>query len=69
MNVIDTDRLDGAEAIAAYLGWPSRKVYRAREEGWSTPVRKQDGLGIYAFKSELDAWQHAPETLPVKRSA
>jgi len=66
---ISTERLDGAAAIAAYLGWPERKVYQARERGWSAPIRKQDGMGIYAFKSELDEWQRAPETLPAKRSA
>lgn len=66
---VANDRLDGAEAIAAYLGRKPRWVYQAREEGWSVPIRKRDGLGIYAFKSELDAWLHAPETLPMKRSA
>ena len=61
------DRLDGAEAIAAYLSRKPRWVYQAREDGWSVPIRKRDGLGIYAFKSELDAWMRAPETLPVKK--
>lgn len=62
------DRLDGAEAIAAYLGgsWKPRKVYQAREEGWTIPIRRREGAGVYAFKSELDAWFHAPETLPAK---
>lgn len=60
------DRLDGAEAIAAHLGWKPRKVYQAREEGWTIPIRKREGVGVYAFKSELDAWFHAPETLPAK---
>ena len=58
------DRLDGAQAIANHLGWAERKVYRAREEGWTTPIRKRDGLGLYAFKSELDDWLTAEETLP-----
>lgn len=57
------DRLDGADAIAAFLKWPVRKVYQARERGWSTPIRKADGMGIYAFKSELVAWQTGDETL------
>lgn len=66
---ISTDRLDGAAAIAAYLGKPERWVYQAREAGWSAPIRKRDGLGIYAFRSELDAWLSDPETLPAKKSA
>jgi len=64
-----SDRLDGVPAIAAYIGWPERKVYQARERGWSTPIRKRDGEGIYAFKSELWDWFHADETLPVKKTA
>ena len=58
------DLLQGVKAIARYLDWPERKVYRAREEGWSIPIRKRDGLGIYAFRSELDAWLTDPSTLP-----
>jgi hypothetical protein len=69
MTAAADDRLDGAAAVAAYLGWTERKVYKAREAGWSTPIRKQDGIGIYAFKSELDAWLKAPETLPQKSRA
>jgi len=61
------DRLDGAEAIAAYLSRKPRWVYQAREEGWTVPIRKREGLGIYAFKSELDAWMRDPETLPTKK--
>ena len=40
-------RLDGAEAIAAYLGKPARWVYQARERRWRVPIRKADGLGLY----------------------
>lgn len=69
MASLAEDRLDGAEAIAAYLGWKLRKVYQAREEGWSIPIRKLDGCGLYAFKSELDACFRAPETLPNKPRA
>jgi hypothetical protein len=57
------DRLDGAGAIATYLGWNKKKVYNAWELRWSVPIRKRDGLGLYAFKTELDAWMKAPETL------
>jgi hypothetical protein len=32
---MSNDRLDGAEAIALYLGWKRRKVFRARERRWS----------------------------------
>jgi hypothetical protein len=57
------DLLEGVQAIADFLGWKPRRVYRAREEGWSTPIRKRDGLGIYAFKSELREWLKADEAL------
>lgn len=59
----DSVRLDGAPAIARYLGKPERWVYQARERGWRVPIRKSDGLGIYAFTDELDAWQRDPSTL------
>ena len=63
------DRLEGADAIAAYLEVKPRWVYQAREAGWDVPIRKRPGLGLYAFKSELDAWMRAPETMPAKKSA
>lgn len=63
-TAVAADRLDGAKAIAAYVGWSERKVYQAREEEWSIPIRKREGMGLYAFRSELDAWFRAPETLP-----
>lgn len=59
-----SDRLDGAAAIAEYLSKPVRWVYQAREQGWSAPIRKQDGMGLYAFRSELDAWLRSPDSLP-----
>lgn len=68
MNAAD-ERLDGADAVAAYLGVKPAWVYQARRAGWSVPIRKRDGLGVYAFKSELDAWMRDPETLPLKKSA
>lgn len=61
------DRLDGAAAIAAYLGRKPLWVYQAREYGWGVPIRKREGLGVYAFKSEPDAWLRAPETLQEKK--
>lgn len=56
-------RLDGATAIARYVGKPARWVYQCRERGWSAPIRKQEGLGLYAFASELDAWLRDPASL------
>lgn len=64
------DLIEGAAAIAAYLNdeglghWTERRVYSAREKGWSIPIRRREGLGIYAFKSELAAWFTDDETLP-----
>ncbi len=58
------DRLEGAEAIASYLGWKVRRVTYMREHATDCPIRKRPGLGLYAFRSELDAWLRAPETLP-----
>ena len=69
MSAENPNRLDGADAIAAYLGRKPRWVYQAREEGWSVPIRKRDGTGLYAFKDELDAWERSPDSLPVKKSA
>lgn len=69
MTDIIADRLDGADAIAAYLGKTSAWVYQARRAGWSVPIRKRDGLGVYAFRSELDSWMRDPDTLPLKKSA
>lgn len=61
--VLADDKLEGAAAIAAFLGWRERKVYQAREQGWSVPIRKREGLGLYAFKSELEAWLRDETTL------
>lgn len=66
------DMLEGARAIADHLGWKGeageQKVYTARHKGWTIPIRKREGLGLYAFKSELDAWLKADETLPAPPS-
>ncbi len=58
------DMLTGGAEIAEFLNWPLRKVQRARNEGWSIPIRKADGIGLYAFKSELDAYLRDEATLP-----
>lgn len=39
-----------------------------RERATGCPIRKREGLGIYAFKSELLAWLKAPETLAEDRA-
>jgi hypothetical protein len=59
------DYLEGAGEIAAFLGpkWTERKVYHAREVK-ALPIRRKEGLGLYAFGSELTAALKAPETLP-----
>ncbi len=68
-DALGQDLLEGAEAIAAFLGWKPRKVYQAREDGWTIPIRKREGLGLYAFKSELRAWLRDPATLAPPKAA
>lgn len=46
------DLLTGAEQIAAYLGWPVRKIYHARRQG-HLPIRTVGAI-LIARKSELD---------------
>lgn len=60
---LDQDMLEGADAIAAFLGsdWNARRVYHAREVN-ALPIRKKPLVGIYAFRSELLAALKAPET-------
>lgn len=62
-ETLATDYLEGVPAIAKFLGWTERKVYHVRERGGSCPIRKREGVGIYAFKSELTAWLKGDETL------
>jgi hypothetical protein len=64
--IVSDDKLEGATSIATFLGWKERKVYQAREQGWTVPIRKRDGVGLYAFKSELEAWLRDDTTLPVR---
>lgn len=61
---IADDYISGADQIAAFLGkqWTTRKVYHAREVS-SLPIRRKQGIGLYAFKSELLAALKAPDTL------
>jgi len=64
MSSAEDDLLKGTKAIAAYLGWNERRVTYLREQRTNCPIRKRLGVGLYAFKSELNDWLHAPETLP-----
>ena len=61
------DMLEGAEAIAKFLGkrWSERKVRYARDIG-TLPIRKKKGMGLYAFKSELTAALWASDSLPTR---
>jgi len=49
---LSADLLTGAEQIAAYLGWPTRKIYHARRQG-HLPIRSVGAI-LIARKSELD---------------
>ena len=55
------DLLEGAPAIAAFMGWSERRVYHVRTLGG--PIRKRGGLGLYALRSELVGWLTSDETL------
>lgn len=57
--------LEGVDAIANYLGWNARKVRYARETG-ALPIRVKNGVGLYAFKSEILAALKTPDTLVAK---
>lgn len=63
-DTIAADLLQGADAIAEYLGgkWNSNKVYIAKSRR-TLPIRSMEGMGVYAFKSELRTALMAPETL------
>jgi hypothetical protein len=60
---IADDLLDSVEAIAAYVHRTPRWVYSTREQNWGFPTHKRPGFGIYAFKSEIDAWLREDDTL------
>lgn len=48
------DLLEGADAIAAYLGWTPRRVYHVAEKR-GLPIHKVTGIGLVARKSALRA--------------
>lgn len=62
---ISGEYLEGVDAIANYLGWNARKVRYARETG-ALPIRVKNGVGLYAFKSEILAALKTPDTLVAK---
>ena len=64
---ITVDYIEGVDAIALFLGWSARKVRYARETG-ALPIRVKNGVGIYAFKSEIIAALKTPDTLITKSS-
>lgn len=76
---VASDLLEGAAAIAEFFGWTGateearkageRKVRHLRERASGCPIRKREGLGIYALRSELQAWLTADETLASDRAA
>ena len=56
------DYLGSVMEISNFLGWTARKVRYARETG-ALPIRVKNGVGLYAFKSELLAALRTPDTL------
>lgn len=64
---LSDEYLEGVDQIAKYLGWNTRKVRYARETG-ALPIRVKNGVGIYAFKSEILAALKTPDTLVPKSS-
>jgi len=63
-RALGDDLLEGAEAIAGFLGgkWNAQRVHNAKFRG-HLPIRKRPGLGLYAFKSELEAFLRARDSL------
>jgi len=59
--------MEGVETIAEFLGWSARKVRYARETG-ALPIRVKNGVGLYAFKSEILAALKTPDTLAPRSS-
>lgn len=62
------DLLQGAEAIARYLGsgWNASRV-RVAKHRRTLPIRYRRGMGLYAFKTELNSFLRAPESLATQR--
>lgn len=63
-QTVAADLLEGAEDIAKFLGgkWNPNRVRIAKHRK-QLPIRSRPGMGIYAFKSEIDAFLRAPEAL------
>ena len=64
-------RLDSWKTIAAYLGRDVRTVIRW-EQSRGLPVRRMPGdsrSGVYAFKSEIDAWMTGQSAALISESA
>lgn len=72
MEGLSEDKIEGVRAIADFLGWPGkageRRVYHVRERGLG-PIRKREGIGYYAFRSELTEWLKSKDTLGSDRAA
>ena len=68
MSSLADDILYGAAAIGAFMGLEHRQVTHLRESDSDCPIRKRPGLELYAFRSELEAWLKAPETLQTYRA-
>lgn len=51
-DTLAEDLLEGADAIAAFLGWTPRRVYHVAEKG-GLPIHKLPGIGLIARKSTL----------------
>lgn len=61
--ILANDLLRGAAEIAAYTGLPERSIYHAVAKG-SLPIKRVDGLGLTALKSELAAFFSASTGAP-----
>lgn len=57
------DLLRGAAEIAAFTGLPERSIYHAVAKG-SLPIKRVDGLGLMARKSELAAFFSTEASAP-----
>lgn len=53
MQSLSDDLLEGADAAAAHIGLPTRKVYRMTENGHLPVIRK--GRKLFYRKSDLEA--------------
>ena len=60
---LSQDLLRGAAAIAAFTGLSERSIYHAVAKG-SLPIKRIEGLGLMARKSELAAFFSASISEP-----